>query len=111
MTIDTLKEFGADTETGLNRCMGNTEFYLSLVRMAVEDQSFSGLAGAIAQNNLDTAFEFAHALKGVYGNIALTPIYEPMCELSDLLKNKESADYSAYINKISGKLNELKQQL
>ena len=93
MTIETLKSFGADTETGLSRCMGNEDFYLSLVRMALEDQTFSNLAASIAQNNLYTAFELAHALKGVYGNIALTPVYEPLCELTELLRRKEKADY------------------
>ncbi|MBR2280548.1 MAG: Hpt domain-containing protein [Ruminococcus sp.] len=112
MTIESLKEFGADTETGLNRCLGNTDFYLSLVKMALDDQSFSNLAAAIATNNLDSAFEFAHALKGVYGNVALTPVYEPICELTEHLRNKENVDdYNMYINRISSKLNELKQQL
>lgn len=110
MTIKTLEKFGADTKTGLNRCMGDSGFYLSLVEMALDDPSFSNLAAAVAQNNLDTAFELAHALKGVYGNIALTPVCEPMCELTELLRNKEKADYSMYINRISAKLNELKQQ-
>ncbi len=111
MTIETLKSFGADTQTGLNRCMGNTDFYLSLVKMALEDKTFSSLAAAIAQDNLDTAFELSHAMKGVYGNIALTPIYEPLCELTELLRNKENADYSTYISEISNRINELRQLL
>lgn len=111
MTIESLKSFGVDTQTGLSRCMGNEDFYLSLVKTALEDQTFSNLAAAIAQNNLNTAFELAHALKGVFGNIAITPVYEPLCELTELLRNKEKADYSSYINKISNNLNELKQQL
>jgi HPt (histidine-containing phosphotransfer) domain-containing protein len=111
MTIRNLEKFGADTKTGLSRCMGNADFYIELVKMAVDDPSFSNLAAAIAQNNLKTAFELAHALKGVYGNIALTPVYEPMCELTELLRNREKADYSKYINEISMKLNELRQYM
>ena len=109
MTIDSLRSFGADTDTGLSRCLGNADFYISLVEMAVNDPSFSQLAAAIAQNNLDNAFELAHALKGVYGNIALTPVYEPMCKLTELLRNRTEADYSELINRISVKLNELRQ--
>ncbi len=109
MTIKQLKSFGADTETGLNRCLGNADFYINLVEMAIKDPSFSQLAAAIAQNNLDAAFEMAHALKGVYGNIALTPVYEPMCKLTELLRNRTDTDYSQLINQISIKLNELRQ--
>ena len=108
MTIDDLKRYGADTDTGLHRCMGDEAFYLELVNMAIDDEGFSELAAAVAQNNLDTAFEEAHALKGVFGNIALTPIYELLCELTELLRNKKEADYSEYVNKIMHELYKLK---
>ena len=30
ITIDELKQFGANTDEGVARCMGNEEFYLNL---------------------------------------------------------------------------------
>ena len=36
------------------------------------------------------AFAAAHALKGSIGNVALTPIYEPICALTELLRGKDA---------------------
>ena len=40
VTIEKLKEFGADTEEGLNRCMGNQDLYFRLVSKAVDHPDF-----------------------------------------------------------------------
>ena len=47
----------------------------------------------LKENKLDEAFEMAHALKGVVGNLALDPIYQPMSELTELLRAKADGDY------------------
>ena len=36
LTIDYLREFGADVQDGLNRCMNEEDFYLELVNLALE---------------------------------------------------------------------------
>ena len=47
------------------------------------------------------AFEAAHALKGVLGNLALTPIYDPVSEMTELLRARNTtADYAGYIRKM-----------
>ena len=38
------------------------------------------------------AFEMAHALKGVLGNLALTPIYKPLSEMTELLRAGKDPD-------------------
>ncbi len=43
MTIDKLKELGADTADGLARCLNNEEFYMKLVGMAIKDDGFENL--------------------------------------------------------------------
>ena len=43
------------------------------------------------------AFEIAHSLKGVYGNLSLTPLYEPMCELTELLKRQDRVRLQCFI--------------
>ena len=35
MTIDSLREFGADVDTGLARCLGKEDFYLRMVGLAL----------------------------------------------------------------------------
>ena len=92
LTVEMLKNYGADTQEGLSRCMNNEDFYLRLVGMGLSDANFDKLSQAIAEGNAKDAFEAAHALKGVMGNLALTPIYAPMCELTEALRGKEEME-------------------
>lgn len=101
LTIDTLKEFGANTDEGMSRCFGNADFYLRLVKSVTAEQGFDTLRDAVENKDLDAAFEAAHALKGVLGNLSLTPIYEPVCEITELLRAKTDTDYTALINQIT----------
>ena len=88
MSIDALNAYGANTAEGLARCMNNEAFYLRVVGMALEDKNFEALKAAMAAGDARAAFEAAHALKGSTGNVALTPIYEPVCALTELLRGK-----------------------
>lgn len=93
LTIDALKACGANTDEGLARCMNMEPFYLKMVGMVLSDDSghFRRLADAMAAGNTGEAFESAHALKGATGNVALTPVFEPVCRLSDMLKGHTDA--------------------
>lgn len=100
LTIDALKEFGADTKEGLERCMGNEAFYIRLVKMIPGDANFERFYQAIDEGDLDTAFEAAHALKGVVGNLSLTPLTAPVNEVTELLRSRTDMDYSSYAKQI-----------
>ncbi len=86
ITIQALKEFGADTETGLARCMKKEDFYLRLVGMSIKEPRFEQLQEAMRQKNYKQAFEYCHSLKGVVGNLALDPLYKEICELTEALR-------------------------
>ncbi len=100
LTIDSLRRFGANTEEGLSRCMDNEDFYLRLVNMALDDAGYDKLASAIESGDRKTAFEAAHSLKGSLGNLALTPIYAPVAELTELLRGEQDTDYKALLDQI-----------
>lgn len=88
MTLDALRAYGANTGEGMARCMNNEAFYLRMVGMALNDKNFDALTAAINAGNATAAFEASHALKGSIGNLSLTPIYQPLCELTELLRGK-----------------------
>ena len=92
LSIDALKEYGADVESGLARCMGNEAFYLRMVGLALEDAHFDQLFESIEAGDVKAGFDHAHALKGVLGNLALTPIFDPMDELTEILRAGDEAD-------------------
>ena len=100
MTLDDLIAFGANTEEGLRRCMNNEAFYLRLVKMAAEDAGFGKLTDALAGNDLDAAFEVAHGLKGVLGNLSLTPMYNLACEMTELLRAGTVMDYKPMLDQL-----------
>ena len=100
ITIDELRALGADVESGLSRCVGNEALYLKLVGMGLGDAKFEELGAALNAGNLDKAFELCHALKGVIGNLALTPLYEAFSDMTEKLRKKEAADYSSLYSTI-----------
>ena len=52
------------------------------------------------QQGLDKAFELCHALKGVIGNLAITPLYEALSEMTEKLRSREEADYQFLYSKV-----------
>lgn len=94
LTIDALNGFGADTAEGLSRCYNNETLYLRLVKMVPAEQNFDKLKQALDTNDLDAAFEAAHALKGVLGNLSLTPMFEKCSEITELLRARTETDYA-----------------
>lgn len=108
LDIQSLKAFGADTDEGLARCMGAQEFYLSLVETLLEDTRLEELERALAEKDLDKAFEHAHALKGMYGNLSLTPLFVPVNEMTELLRSRTDTDYSPLLAQAKVKYAELK---
>ena len=95
LTIDDLREFGADVDEALVRCMNKEDFYLLLVGKALDDMKLSQLEEQINEKDYDAAFETAHTLKGMYTNLSLTPISDPVCRITELLREKTDTDYSA----------------
>lgn len=100
LTVEKLKAYGANTEEALSRCFGKEAFYLQLVNMAYGDQNYAKLEESLKAKDLDAAFEAAHALKGVLGNLSLTPLYNPVSEITELLRAKTDMDYTPLLNEI-----------
>ena len=107
LTVEKLNAFGANTAEGIARCVNNEAFYLRMVDKAMSDANYGKLETAIHAGDKDAAFEAAHALKGVLGNLSLTPILDPVMEITDLLRSGADADYEAILSKILAKKKEL----
>lgn len=97
LTIDALTEYGANVKEGLERCLNDEEFYLSLIPSALEEKDYRAVEETVKEKDFSRAFEIAHGLKGVLGNLALTPLYQPVSEMTELLRKGEDADYSVYL--------------
>ena len=100
LTVQALREYGANVDEGLTRCMNNEMFYLRLVKMALADTHYESLRAALDAGDLKAGFEAAHSLKGVLANLALTPLSTTVSEVTELLRARTEADYGAYMQKI-----------
>ena len=110
LTIEALNEYGANTKEGLERCLNDEGFYLSLVPAALEKKDYERIEIAVQSGNFEEAFEAAHALKGVLGNLALTPIYTPVSEMTERLRARDTTfDYGASIKSMWDARNKLEQ--
>lgn len=96
-TIESLQKAGVNTTEGLNRCMNNQQFYLKLIDKLLNSPDFESLKTAIQTNDLDTAFTIAHTLKGSTGNLALIPLYQPLTQITELLRSRTQTDYTPYL--------------
>ena len=95
VTLEFLREYGADVDEGLARCMNMESFYLGLVDSSLDDKYYDLLLNAVASGDLDEAFKAVHSLKGMAGNLSLTPLFKITSEMTELLRVKADADYTA----------------
>lgn len=107
INVESLRKYGADVDKGLSRCANNEALYIRLVKLIVEELRDGALFEALKAADLDRAFDVAHKLKGGVTNLALTPISVPICELTELLRNKKAGDYEALYFEIVNKTDEL----
>lgn len=111
LTIEKLKEYGADIESGIKRCANNQALYLRLVATVPSNIGFNNLYEAIKRNDLIEAFTNAHGLKGILANLSLDPILNPVIEITELLRKKEDIDYSLIIKNIEDNRKKLEEIL
>ncbi|MCM1329134.1 MAG: hypothetical protein NC253_06795 [Ruminococcus sp.] len=84
--IDELRELGVNIDEALDRFMGNSALYermLGKLTAAVRDVQ---VLPAFEEGDHTKALENAHALKGVTGNLSITPLYKGYTEIVDELR-------------------------
>ena len=100
ITIEKLREVGCNVNEGLQRCMNNADFYLMLVNKGLKDEDIPNLKAAVNNKDYQKGFEISHALKGVYGNLSLTPLYNSVVVICEHLRNKESINYAPLLEEL-----------
>jgi hypothetical protein len=106
--IDKLNNYGCNTKEGLERCLNKEDFYIKLLKMSVSDNKIYDLKKFIIDKDYDNAFKISHALKGVFANLSLTPLYNILYNLTEELRIKENKDYTNEINGLVKVFDEIK---
>ena len=84
---DILKAAGVDYDGALSRFMGNEALLMRFLNKFLDDPNFLNLATALAQGDAEKAFQAAHTLKGVAGNLSLSGLYEQAAKISEALRS------------------------
>ena len=81
-----LDQYGINYDKGLINCMGDVDFFQTLLSMFLEDDCFARARKAYAAGDYKELFSCVHELKGVSGNAALTGLYEAIVPLVEQLR-------------------------
>lgn len=111
LTLEILQSYGVNTKEGLSRCMNMEKFYFRMLGMGLKNDSFDKLEKLLAEGNLEEAFEQAHAIKGVVGNLAITPIYDKIADITESLRAKKDLDYVSLYKPVKALRDELVAKL
>lgn len=82
-----LSKAGVSANEGIKRFSGNTEKYEELLCQFPEDTHYKAMCSAIENGNAEAAFNAAHALKGMAGNLSMNRLYEDICPLVEVLRS------------------------
>lgn len=99
--LDKCRAYGADVDGTMDRLLNDEELFESCLRSFSKDEGFAGLKCAIEEKDYKAAFEHAHALKGVAGNLGLTPLFQAISELVEALRQDDYSNVDAQYAKIA----------
>ncbi len=85
---------GLDTSLGLKRVVGKKDFYLTMLRKYIDNQSEAPaqIRQSLEAGDYATAERLAHTAKGVSGNIGATRLQELAAAVEKAIKDGESPD-------------------
>lgn len=89
MTDENYRELGLDIESARQRFLGNRGLFEKFLFRFPEDDNYKKILEAVSAGQTEEAFNAAHTLKGVCGNLSLTGLYEQVSKVTERLRAKE----------------------
>lgn len=87
--LEDLKNIDVDVANTMKRFLDNEALFKKFLLKFPADNNIDILKDQISQGQYDVAASTAHTLKGVTGNLGLTPMYEKFTEMVENLRNNE----------------------
>jgi HPt (histidine-containing phosphotransfer) domain-containing protein len=105
--LEELSFWGCNIEEAMDRLMHDKAIFIKFLYQFKEDEKFKELDMAVRENDKKKAFECAHALKGVAGNLSINPIYDSISLLVEVLRKGEMCDAIPILEMVLAKKKEL----
>lgn len=81
-----LQAYGVDVQDGLRRFVNNAALFEKMLKKFPAAAEQLPVETRFESGDLDAALADAHTLKGMTGNLSLTPLYEAYTEIVALLR-------------------------
>lgn len=85
MNVKILKDAGVDYNAGLDRFVNNADLYERMLHEFIRENEFGDAETALESNDLKSFGEHIHTMKGVTGNLSITPLFEKCCLIMTLI--------------------------
>lgn len=99
--FEELKDLGVDVDGGLKRINGNEKLYTKLLGSYLKAVKTYNVQPDFDDADCNEMIEKTHAIKGVSGNMSITPVYEAYTKIVDLLRTGKPEDARAILKDIT----------
>lgn len=99
--LEDLKNLDVDIDNTMMRFMNNETLFKKFLLKFPNDNNISELKELINTKQYDVASSTAHTLKGVTGNLGLTPLYVRFTAMVEDLRNKEYGNLDTQYKEIA----------
>ena len=86
---------GVDVDEVMERFMGNEALMMKFLLRFSQDENFAKLKQAMVQEDVQAAFEAAHTLKGVAGNLSMKTFFHQVSDIVEELRSGKLAEAEA----------------
>ena len=98
--INELETLGVNTQEALRRFSGNSALYIKMLGKFITAANDTEVMTYIEKEDYETAANNAHTLKGVTGNLSLTPLYSAYTDITNLLRGQKYDEAKSALEKI-----------
>ena len=92
-----LKDYGMDIDSTLARFANNEALMMRFLLGFPKDPTMQSLRDAVAAGDREAMKVAAHSLKGLTGNLGLTPLFEASTQLMNTLRQTEDDVTDLYV--------------
>lgn len=100
--LEKLAELGADVKDGLNRFMENEPLYVRCLKKFPPQADQCTLHDDLMSKNYEAAVKSAHTMKGLTGNLSITPLYTRYSEIVSRIRAGETEGLETIEAEIAG---------
>ena len=105
MELSSLKQVGINTDSAIERFMGNEALFAKMLKKFLAEPTFAKLTAAAAEGNGQAALEASHTLKGVCGNLSIESLFDLFAEQVVLMRADKWDEAYAMMPEITEKYN------